>query len=155
MDISKFVKSKILVWVVAGFIELAIILGAFRVGMLVGFNKANFSYRWGENYHHLFGGPSRGWFAQGLGFMSQFDKDDFISSHNVVGSIIKISSSAIVVKTANDTEQSLAISPWTIIRKGNADVQVNDLKENDRVVAFGSPSSTGQIEVKFMRIFQR
>ncbi|MEK7625319.1 MAG: hypothetical protein AAB467_03145 [Patescibacteria group bacterium] len=153
MDLNKLIKSKFFIWTAVGLFEIAIILCAFRVGMVVGFSKANYSFRWGQNYHRLFGGPARGWFDGGRGMMGQFDKDDYISGHNVVGSIIKISSSTITVKATDNTEKSLLISAETVIRSGNANVQVGALKENDRIVALGTPSSTGQIEVKFMRIF--
>ncbi len=158
MDISKLSKSKILIWVIAVIFEVGIILCAFRVGMVVGFNKANYSLHWGENYHQLFGRPRHSNFGPITGsirdFIGEFDKDDFSSGHGVVGTIIKVDTSTIMVKASDNTEKSLLLSSQTTIRRGDDTINISDIKENDRVVALGSPSSTGQIEVKFLRVFQ-
>jgi hypothetical protein len=83
MDFTKIFKSKtfkIVLAVIAGFVIILLILA---MGMFIGYRKANFSYRWGENYHRNFGGP-RG------GFFEDFGGRDFIGGHGTFGQIIKI-----------------------------------------------------------------
>jgi hypothetical protein len=167
MDTNKFVKSKTLKWLILGCAELALIAIVFRTGMIVGFSKANYNFRWGAEYHNMFGGPRDGWFGArgGRGGMmggafelnspiGQFGKDGFSPGHNVFGTIINISSSTIIVKGSDNVEKSLLISTGTTIRRGRSDIKISDLKENEKIVALGSPSSTGQIETKFIRVFQ-
>ncbi|MFA6105636.1 MAG: hypothetical protein WC725_03535 [Patescibacteria group bacterium] len=155
MDTNQQIKSKMLKWVIFGIAELALVAIVFRTGMMVGFAKANFNFSWGEQYHNMFGGPRGGWIGGRGGMMGgAFDRDDFSPGHNVVGSVIKVSSSTIIVKGADNTEKLLSISEGTTIRKGGTNIKISELKENDRIVAIGSPSTTGQIEASFIRVFQ-
>jgi len=42
------------------------------------------------------------------------------------------------------------------VRRGRDTIKVQDMKPNDQVVVFGSPTtSTGQIEAKFIRVFDQ
>ena len=65
MDINKFFHSKIFKFLVFGIAGLIVILLVFKVGTLIGFRKANFSYKWGENYHQNFAGPEE-WIFRGF-----------------------------------------------------------------------------------------
>src|SRR3989338_5090536 len=83
--VNYFFQSKrftAVIWIIAG---LAVLFFVFRLGVIVGYKKASFSYRWGENYQKNFGGPRRGFLG---GFFS--DRKDFIDSHGAFGQIIKI-----------------------------------------------------------------
>ncbi len=76
MDYNKLFQSKefkTVLWIIGG---MAIFLVVFKLGTLVGFRKANFSYRWGENYHENFAGPRQG-------FFKGFNDRDFIDAHGV------------------------------------------------------------------------
>jgi hypothetical protein len=158
MEQDKIFRSRWFRWVVIGIAEFALMMLVFWAGMSVGLNKANFNYRWGEQYHMLFGGPRGGWFG-GPGMMmggrGPFSgRDNFVAPHGVVGTVLSADTSTIVIKDQRtNNEQSLVITPNTTIRKGDDTIKPTDLKASDRVVVIGAPSSSGQIEVQFMRVF--
>jgi hypothetical protein len=162
MDTNKLINSKGLKWLIIVVAEIALLTCVFRAGMAVGFSKANFNYRWGENYHRLFGGPESGWMMQGFGYggrggggMMGGPGGYFSPSHNVVGTVIKVTTSTIIVKGADNVEQSLLVTPQTTIRSGREMIRLEDIKENDQIVGLGSPSTTGQVEIKFLRVFNQ
>lgn len=156
MEKINFLKSRWFVVVAIVIGELFLLAGAFRAGTVVGFHKATYSYRWEENYGNLFGSP-RGMMRPGggsFGVMQDFRGDNFMPGHGITGSILKIDGSTILVKTLDNTERSLLIDTSTPIRKDRATLTIKDLHENDQVVAIGSPSTSGQIEVKLLRVLQ-
>ena len=133
-----------------------IVLGAlaatfvvFALGMMVGFQKANFSYRWGENYHKNFGGPRGGFMRDapsmmwGKGMMNGF---------GTVGQILKVDGSTLVIKDKDNTEKTITISTTTVIRSGDQTKTVADLKSDEHVMVIGDPGSDGQISAKLIRI---
>ncbi len=147
-----------IVWIVAG---LIVLFFAFRLGMVVGYRQAYFSYRWGENYHRNFGGPRGGFFE---GFFS--DRKDFIESHGTFGQIVKIdftvsTSSAqtsstpaatLVVKGGNDVEKIILVKDDAVITRFRQEAKLADLKVGDYIVVIGRPNDSGQIEAKLIRI---
>ena len=141
----KFFQSKkfqIITWAVAG---IMVLLLTFHAGMIVGYKKAGFSYRWGESYHRNFAGPRQG-------FASNFFAKDFIESHGTFGQIIKIDGSTLVVKGREDAEKIIVVSSDTAIRSGGDNASLADMKVNDYIVAIGQPNAQAQIEAKFIRI---
>lgn len=161
-------KSKALKWVIFGFFELALLAVVFRAGMVVGFSKADYNFRWGEQYHNIFGSPNDGFMGgRGIrgGMMSgafgpggpvgQFGKDDFSPGHSVVGEILNINSSTIFVNGVDNVEKSIRVLSDTAIIKRRTIQNIKDLKVGDKIVVIGSPSSTGQIEAKFIRVFEK
>ncbi len=128
--------------------ELVVLLLVFHLGILVGYRKAHFSYRWGENYHRNFGGPREGFFGN-------FHKDEYISSHGTFGSIVKIEGNTLIIKGEDNVERTALILPQTFIRGLTDNLSPHDLKVGDRVVILGSPNEQGQIEAKFIRLFPK
>ena len=150
-QLNKKLNRDILKWIivgVAGFIVVALIFG---VGMFVGGMKAKFSYRWAENYHENFAGP-RGGFLGDWRQLPPFS-GDFIESHGAFGEIIQINDSDFVIKGQSDLEKIIVIKEDTILEKGRMAIKKDDLKVGDQVVVIGSPNEQGQIEAKFIRIF--
>ena len=145
MKIQSLATSKIFLVVVIVLAELIVLLGVFRLGMVIGFRKATFSYRWGENYHQLFGGPRHGWGGE-------FGHDDYINSNSVVGSVLQANTSTLTVRGSNNVETSVVVTPTTVIQKNRQSINVADIQTNDQVVILGTPSSSGQVEAKFIRI---
>ncbi|MFH0988343.1 MAG: hypothetical protein V1763_03145 [Parcubacteria group bacterium] len=156
MDTSKFFQSpafKIGLWCLIG---LIIIFLVFQAGLLVGFRKADFSCRWGDNYQRNFGGPRGGMFGQMPG-------GDFFGAHGVDGQILKIDLSTatssvtpnlgtITVKGRDNVERLVIIREKTIIEQQRATLKISDLKINDSVVIIGTPNQNGQIDAQFVRI---
>jgi len=84
---NKKIHPDILKWVIMGLAGFVVIVLIFGVGIFVGEMKARFSYRWAENYHKNFGGPSGGF----LGDWKMFPPDnEFIESYGTFGQILKI-----------------------------------------------------------------
>lgn len=129
-------------WSVAG---LIVLLLTFKVGMIVGYKKASFSYRWGENYHRNFAGP-------GKGFLHDVADRNFIESHGTFGQIIKKDGTMLVVRSREMIEKIITITNDTVIRRGRDEAMLNDLNVNDYIVIIGAPNTQGQIEAKFIRI---
>jgi len=145
MDINNFFQSKtfkIITWCVAGFIVLSFV---FNLGVYVGTQKANFSFRWAEQYHNNFAGPSDG-------FFQQFAGKDFIESNGVFGKIIKVADQSIIVKGKDDVEKVISITDKTTIKYQNKDIKISDLKIDDQVVIIGEPNDAGQIEARLIRV---
>ena len=147
MDYNKFFQSRPFKGIVIGVVLLIVILFSFGAGMFVGYNKARFSYAWGENYERNFGGPHRGIF----GFMPG---DGFMNAHGTFGSVLNINvpSSTLIINGQDNIEKTVLVSSSTILREGRDAVQLSNLKVNDPVVVVGSPNDRGQIEAKLIRV---
>lgn len=145
MDIKSFLQSKTfkrILWVIG---IVAVLLIVFKAGEFVGFRKAAFSYRWGENYYRSFMGPKRG-FPMDLGGR------DFLMGHGTDGSIIKIASSTLVIQSREGIEKVILLAKNTVVRRFRDTISINDLKVNDNVIVIGSPNDAGQIEARFVRV---
>jgi hypothetical protein len=158
MDFNKFFQSKTfrigLIFIGA----LIVLLLVFKAGVFVGYKKAQFSYRWGENYHRNFAGPRSGFFGD---FRRGLGDRDYINAHGTFGSIIKIDPAAgsgqaatLIVKGSDNTEKTILVSDKTTIKSRREAIKIKDLKVDDRIVIIGSPNEQGQIEAKFIRLFR-
>ena len=145
MDFKSFFKSKNFKTFLVGLGVLIVLLFVFRAGEAVGFRKANFSYRWGENYYRGFAGPQRG----ALGF---FGGSDFSPSHGIFGSIIKTSTSTLFVESSDGTEKQVLLGTKTIIKRFRETISETDLKVGDKVIIIGSPNDSGEIEAQLVRV---
>ncbi len=154
---SRFFQSKKIKITLLALGALMILLFVFQAGMIVGFRKADFSFKWGENYHRNFGGPPGG-------FLGGFIKDDFLgrdfmAGHGVFGQIIKIDAStdseqiaSLVIKGSDNVEKIVLVKKDTAINRFQEKIKVADLKIDDQIVVIGDPNDSGQIEAKLIRI---
>jgi len=117
--------------------------------MTIGFKKANFSYRWEENYHQNFAGPKKGFIAE-LG--RDFGNQDFIESHGIFGQIIKNESSSLVIKGPDNIEKIVLLNNDTIIKLQKQTVTKSELITNQYLVIIGEPNESGQLAAKFIRL---
>ncbi|PIR91580.1 hypothetical protein COX74_00130 [bacterium (Candidatus Gribaldobacteria) CG_4_10_14_0_2_um_filter_41_16] len=145
MNIDKIFQSKTFKIILAAIGGLMIILLVFKTGMMVGFQKANFSCHWSDNYHQNFGGP-RG------GFPGGFGDRDFIEANGSVGQIIKIATSTLVIRGRGNVEKVVLIKADTVINQLKETITINELKTDDMVVVIGEPNNDGQIEAKLIRV---
>lgn len=143
---ESFFQSRRLQWVIGGIAAVIVLLLVFQAGVFVGLRKARFSYRWGEQYHQVFGGP-RG------GFMADLQGQDFISGHGTAGTVIKIDGNNIVIKGNDGVEKNVMVTDDTTIEKGRAMLKVSDIKVDDNVVVIGTPEDNGSIQAKLIRVF--
>jgi hypothetical protein len=160
-NIKQFLSgNKLIKVILIGFLAIVLALAIFSAGMFVGFRKARFSYQWGENYHRLFGGPPLGRPMEQRGsprqnFMREARGDDFINPNGVSGLVIKYATGTLYIKGDDNTERNVLVSDQTLIRHGQDTILPEDLKADEQVVILGVPSSTGQIEAKLIRVFDK
>jgi hypothetical protein len=133
---------KIILWGILGFIVLLIV---FKAGMAVGFKKASFSYKWGENYHRNFGGPKKG-------LLEDFSGRDFLEGYGTFGQIIKIDDLTLVIDGRGDMEKIILIKEDTVIKRFRDNIKLSDLKVDDYVTVIGEPNEEGQIQAKLIRL---
>ncbi len=129
----------------AAVLLVALLILVFSIGIVVGQMRANFSFRWAENYHRNFAGPSRGFFGN-------FPAADFMNSHGIFGPIISINGATVIVKGEDNVEQTISISSTTTIVGTAGTLKSSDLKVGDMIVIIGSPNQQGQIDAKFIRL---
>jgi hypothetical protein len=150
MEEQKVKKERdILKWVLVGLAVFIVLALVFKIGMFVGEKKAQFSFRWAENYHRMFAGPKAGF----LGSLRMPPFSEFIEGHGTVGEIIKIEGNNLIVKGRRDVEKLILVNEKTIIKSGFKNIKVSDLKIGDIIVIIGSPNDKGQIEAKLIRVF--
>ena len=145
MDINNLFESKLFKAIIAGIVLLVIFLFGFRIGVFVGFRKAEFASNWGENYHKNFAGPREGFFNEFVGKNS-------IDANGAFGQIIRIDGQTLIIKEADDVEKVILIGNDTAIRRFQDNLELTDLKVDDMVVIIGNPNNQGQIEAKLIRI---
>ncbi|MFA5029759.1 MAG: hypothetical protein WC518_03375 [Patescibacteria group bacterium] len=145
MDFNKLVQSKTFRGFLYGIAAFIIILIVFRLGVVVGFREASFSYRWGDNYHRNFAGPQQG-------FLNDFSGQNFINAHGIIGQIIKIDDLSLVIKGQDNIEKIVSLKDNTPIQRFRETIKYGDLKTGDYIVVIGEPNKTGQIEANFIRI---
>lgn len=146
MKLNNLFQSKNFKISLFGLGALIILLLVFQLGVFVGFNKAKFSFKWGDNYHKNFGGPRNG-------FLRDFEGKDFVGGHGTPGTIAKIDGNNIIIKDPRGMEKIVAITDKTAIKKGMTDLKPSDLKINDRLIIIGAPRDDGSIEAQLIRIF--
>lgn len=151
MDTDKFFQSKLFKGIILGIAAFIILSLVFRLGVFIGGKKANFSFRWADEYHRNFGGPQGGFFRDFMG-------EDFMDDNGLFGQIIKIDPSAnsgqatLTIKDKDNTEKIVLVNDKTTIRYQRGDVKLSDLKVDDNVVVIGEPNASGQIEAKLIRV---
>lgn len=133
-DFKKMFPSKLFTRIlcIIGIVIVALLI--FQTGVFVGYHKAAFSYRWGQEYYHTFGGHR------------------FPSSHGAIGKIIKVDLPTFIMEGPDKTEQVVLTTDTTIVRRFRDVIKPSDLKPDDYVVVIGSPNDKSQIEARFIRL---
>lgn len=149
MNINNILESKLFRGVILGIAGLIALGFVFNLGVFVGARRANFSFRWADEYHRNFGGPQGGFFGDFIG-----TEKEFPNSSGSFGQIIRIDTSAntLTMKDASNVEKNILISKKTTIVYQRKNIGLFDLKINDSIVVIGEPNSTGQIEAVLIRV---
>ncbi len=145
--IEKFFESKKLHKVVIVLLLLGIILFIFEAGVLVGYKQAFFSCHLGENYYKDFEGKE-----VNEQILPNIDTQNLPNSNGATGSILKISLPSVVVADRDGVEKTITLTDDTIYRKFRGDILATDLKVGDFVVVIGSPTESGNIEARLVRV---
>ncbi len=153
MTIKQWVTSMTLkraLWILGG---LAIVLGVFKAGEFVGFGRAQYSYRWGENYYRNFAGYDRGPGMMGGGFGGGMMGDEnYLFGHGISGTILRVTGPTFVLQDRDGAEKVIAVSSSTSVRMFREEIQPSDLKEGLWVVVIGAPNDAGVIDARLVRV---
>jgi len=148
MDQTNQKKSPLISGLIIGIVSIIFLLGVFQLGIMVGSHKARFNCDWGERYGTMLGMP-----FQGQGPFGQPPPPGMLDPNGAFGSVVSNNGQQLVMKSKDGAEKTIVITPTTEIRKGRDKVKATDITDQDEVVVFGSPTSTGQIEAKLIRVF--
>lgn len=132
---------------VIGVLIIALII--FQAGMFVGYRRAAFSYRFGDNYHQMFG-VHRGEFSD-RNRMGMFG-GEFSNTHGAIGRIISITLPTMMIEDRDGVEKVILLGSGTDIRRFRDAVKAEELKMGDTVVVMGSPNEDAQIDAKLIRL---
>lgn len=145
---TQHANAKLLLGVIIGISGIIILFGIFWLGMTVGAHRTRFECQWGERYGQVLGMPMMG--ERRLG-----QPPGFMDPNGADGEVISVNGQTLVVKGRDGVEKTVLVPTSTDIRSGRDTIKPQDIKVNDRVVIFGSPTSGGQIEAKFIRMFDQ
>ena len=141
--------KKWLVWVLVGACELALLLLVFRVGEVIGVNRANFDTAWGENYSRFFGGTPR---PEGL--LEEFNElPPPVPAFGNTGTVLSVSGGRLVIQDNHLNEKTVTISSSTTIRLGAGTISASQIPDGAQIVIIGAPNQQGEIVARFIRIF--
>jgi len=155
-EIIKSKKFKVAA-IITGSVVVALVI--FTAGVNVGFHKAKFSFKFGENYEKNFMGPRPGINMPGgpMGMMREqvrnLEGSDFRNPHGISGTIISISDNNLVVKDRDSKENTVAVSDKTTIKSGRDDIKIGDLKTDEQIIVMGRPGDSGVINADLIRVF--
>jgi hypothetical protein len=131
---------------------LAVILFTFSIGVFIGSKKAEFSFRWAEQYHKNFAGPKEGFLGQVMG-------REFMEASGTFGHIVNIGEPnaqgqvLIITQDARDNkEMNILVDQKTSVTYLKNNIKLSDLKINDNIIIIGQPNADGQIEARLIRV---
>lgn len=137
--------SKIFKGIILGIACLIILAFVFGLGVFVGAKRADFSFKWAEEYHRNFGGPTGG-------FLGNIMDGGFTDANGIFGQIIKINGQILTIKGQDNVEENIFISDETTIVYQRKNMKLSDLKVGDSVVVIGEPNTNGQIQAELIRV---
>ena len=147
MDLKKIHQSVKVRIAVIVLIVIAVMILIFQAGIFVGYKKAEFSYRFGDNYYRTFGGNKDDF---GQGFLR--GGKDLLGGHGAVGNIVRVSLPTFVVAGPDKVEKVVLVNSDTVFRKFRDGIDAKDLKVGDFVTILGSPDDKGQVVANLIRI---
>jgi hypothetical protein len=132
---------------IGSFILVAVV---FQTGVFVGFRKASFAFRYGDNYYQNFGGPDRGPMSGAMG-LRPFGRD-LPGGHGATGKIVRVSLPTLLVAGPDNLEKVVRIGEDTKIRRFREEIKATDLRVDDTVVIIGAPNETAEVAAKLIRV---
>lgn len=141
MEFNEVVKSKNFRRGIELVVLFLVLLMVFGAGVFVGLEKAQFSYRWGENYFRTFAGPG-----------PSFTDRGYLNAHGAAGKILKIDSAGIVLTDSDNDEKNILINNQTLIKSGLQNFSADRLKPGDDIIVIGSPDDQGEIQAQLIRV---
>ncbi|KKR43131.1 MAG: hypothetical protein UT79_C0009G0005 [Candidatus Moranbacteria bacterium GW2011_GWC2_40_12] len=148
MNAKQFIKSRLFIGIIMGIFCLALLVGSFQIGMMIGFRKAQVSYAWSEHYDRNFGGPRRAIMGMPIG------TPQFMGAFGNFGTIIRIDDPAIIVSGSNNTERIIITDSKTQFINMQDKILRTDLKLGDNIVIIGESDDQGQIMARLIRLLK-
>ncbi len=154
------VPKKLFKYVAYGLILLLLLLGACAIGVRIGTYRGRFGRPFIRPEVGLFQKPGSsqpdlpGPFTMRgpMPMMRNWFGEKFKPGRGIVGSITKIEDSSVTVKDDDGNKKVLLVSNKTIIKSDSKELQLKDLKVDDKVIAFGNIDKNGNIEAVLIRI---
>jgi len=145
LNLSKIFESKVFQGTIYGLGVAIVLILVFKAGEMVGYQKANFSHQWGENYYRNFVGRPND-------MMKNIEGNGYLSAHGGVGKIIKIELPQLVIKGQQDIEKNILLDNNTSIKRFQETLKPSDLKIDDFIVVIGAANNFGQVQAKMIRL---
>lgn len=122
------------------------VLVVFQVGVLVGYSKATYSDRLGDNYYKTFdrqsGTPNR------ILLMGM----EVPGGHGAVGKVVQLNFPTFIVAGPDNVEKVVRIDSTTLVRHFKDKAASTSLRVDDTVIVVGSPNDDGEVVAKLIRI---
>ncbi|MHB1316748.1 MAG: DUF5666 domain-containing protein [Minisyncoccota bacterium] len=147
MNIKDFIQSKSFRGILIGLGISIVTLTIFQVGVSVGYRKAIFSHRLGDNFEKNFKDP-RG----GFGFKGDPREMDMPGGHGAAGKIVSISLPVIIVAGPDNLEKTVVVNDDTEIREFRNNITKDKLQVGSYIIVLGTPDDKGQIDAKLIRL---
>jgi len=145
MNTNNILESKLFKAIVLSIATVIILVFVFGLGVFIGTKKAEFSFRWAEQYHRNFGGPKGGFFNDIAG-------RQFTDANGVFGEIIKIDDKTLTIKGKDNVEKIVLVGDEATIVFQKKNIKLSELKVGDGVVIIGEPDDSGRIQAKLIRV---
>ncbi|MFA5831018.1 MAG: hypothetical protein WC878_04285 [Candidatus Paceibacterota bacterium] len=150
MNFKNFLQSSKAKHILAGIGIAVIALLIFQAGMFVGYKKAAFSFRSGDNFYRTFGERGRG-FPEPIQRMG-LDMMDPTNAHGTIGKIASIVLPKIMIADRDGVEKTVIVGAKTDIRRFRDSIKPEELKVGDFITVIGEPNDEGQIEARLIRV---
>ncbi len=148
MNIKNFIQSQSFRGILIGIVIAIITLVIFQAGIAVGYRKATFGHRLGDNFEQNFKDPRGGNF----GFPGMPGGMDMPSGYGATGKIVSIALPLVVVAGPDNLEKTLVINEDTEIREFRNSITKDKLQVGNFIIVLGIPNDKGQIEAKLIRL---
>ncbi len=145
MDFKNLHEPKLLKGILIGIAIVVIIILIFQAGVFVGYRKAAFSYRLGDNYYRTFKGTPQ---MKVVGLQSA----ELPGGHGAVGKVVRIDLPELTIAENDNVEKTVLLSSSTMIKRFDNTISPTDILIDDFAVVLGSPDDTAQIHAKFVRL---
>lgn len=148
-QVKNFFESKTVRKIFLGVVVFLIALMIFQAGIFVGFHKASFAYRLGENYYKGFDGRHRGvMMTKGMKTMGI----GIPGGHGAVGKVVQVSQESLVIESSEGVEKTIALGTSTKIKADRDSLEAKSIKVGDFVVVIGTPGDDVVINALLVRI---
>ena len=145
MKTEIFFQSRLFRGLILGIVGLIILVFVFSLGVYVGTEKAEFSFKWADEYHRNFAGPQGGFLGNMMG-------QDLTDGNGVFGQLIKINGQTLTIRGLDNVKKNILVGDKTTIIYQRKNVKLSDLKINETVVVIGDPDNNGQIQAELIRV---